>query len=44
MITALVLYDLPPHIDREACRQHFLKIAPDFSACLVSFVSSSSTT
>ena len=30
MITALVLYDLPPHIDREACRQHFLKIAPDF--------------
>jgi hypothetical protein len=30
MITALVLYDLPAHIDREACRQHFLKIAPDF--------------
>lgn len=30
MITALVLYDLPPHIDREACRRHFLKIAPDF--------------
>ena len=30
MITAIVLYDLPPHIDREACRQHFLKIAPDF--------------
>ena len=28
MITAIVLYDLPPHIDREACRQHFLKIAP----------------
>lgn len=30
MITALVLYDLPPHIDREACRAHFLKIAPGF--------------
>jgi hypothetical protein len=30
MITAIVLYDLPPHIDREACRQHFLKIAPGF--------------
>jgi hypothetical protein len=30
MITAIVLYDLPTHIDREACRQHFLKIAPDF--------------
>ena len=30
MITAIVLYDLPPDIDREACRQHFLRIAPDF--------------
>jgi hypothetical protein len=30
VITALVLYDLPAHIDREACRRHFLKIAPDF--------------
>ena len=30
MITAIVLYDLPAHIDREACRQHFLKIAPEF--------------
>ena len=30
MITAIVLYDLPPDIDREACRQHFIKIAPDF--------------
>ena len=30
MITAIVLYDLPPEIDHEACRQHFLKIAPDF--------------
>jgi len=30
MITALVLYDLPAHIGREACREHFLKIAPDF--------------
>ena len=30
MITTIVLYDLPPDIDREACRQHFIKIAPDF--------------
>ena len=30
MITAIVLYDLPSEIDREACRRHFLKIAPDF--------------
>src|ERR1700677_5080563 len=30
MITALVLYDLPAHIDREACRPHLRKIAPDF--------------
>jgi Putative mono-oxygenase ydhR len=30
MITAIVLYDLPPDIGREACRQHFVKIAPDF--------------
>ena len=30
MITAIVLYDLPPDIGREACREHFLKIAPDF--------------
>jgi len=30
MITALVLYDLPPEIDREACRAHFEKIAPGF--------------
>ena len=30
MITAIVLYDLPPHIDRAACREHFLRIAPDF--------------
>lgn len=30
MITAIVLYDLPPHIDRDECRAHFLKIAPDF--------------
>lgn len=30
MITALVLYDLPAHIDRAACRAHFLKIAPGF--------------
>ena len=30
MITAIVLYDLPPEIGREACRQHFLNIAPGF--------------
>ena len=30
MITAIVLYDLPPHIGLEDCRAHFTKIAPDF--------------
>ncbi|HLY87911.1 MAG TPA: hypothetical protein VKQ27_02895 [Acetobacteraceae bacterium] len=30
MITAIVLYDLPEEIDRDACRAHFLKIAPGF--------------
>ena len=30
MITALVLYDLPASIDREACRAHFHAIAPGF--------------
>jgi hypothetical protein len=30
MITAIVLYDLPPHIGRDACMAHFQKIAPDF--------------
>ena len=30
MITAIVLYDLPEEIGRDACRAHFLKIAPDF--------------
>jgi hypothetical protein len=30
MITAVVLYGRPPEIDKEACRQHFLKIAPNF--------------
>ena len=30
MITAIVLYDLPSHIDRAACRAHFEAIAPDF--------------
>ncbi len=30
MITAIVLYDLPPHIDRAACRAHFEGIAPGF--------------
>ena len=30
MITAIVLYDLPPSIDMEECREHYAKIAPDF--------------
>lgn len=30
MITAIVRYKLPPHIDFEACRAHFHKIAPGF--------------
>jgi Putative mono-oxygenase ydhR len=30
MITAIVFYDLPPHIGFEECRAHFTKIAPDF--------------
>jgi hypothetical protein len=30
MITAIVLYDLPPAIGLEECRVHFAKIAPDF--------------
>jgi hypothetical protein len=30
MITAIVLYDLPPHIDKERCRAHFHSIAPGF--------------
>jgi hypothetical protein len=30
MITAIVLYDLPPGIGLEECRAHFTKIAPDF--------------
>lgn len=30
MITAIVLYDLPPGIGLEECREHFTKIAPDF--------------
>ena len=30
MITAIVLYDLPPSIGLEECREHFSKIAPDF--------------
>lgn len=30
MITAIVLYDLPPHIDRAACQAHFERIAPGF--------------
>lgn len=30
MITAIVLYDLPPTIGFEECRAHFTKIAPDF--------------
>ena len=30
MITAIVLFDLPPDIGLEECRAHFKKIAPDF--------------
>ena len=30
MITAIVLYDLPPSIGLEECRAHFSSIAPDF--------------
>jgi hypothetical protein len=30
MITATVRYQLPPHIDPAACREHFHKIAPGF--------------
>lgn len=30
MITAVVLYDLPPSIGLEECRAHFTTIAPDF--------------
>src|SRR2546429_9787021 len=30
MITATVRYKLPPHIDYDACRAHFHKIAPAF--------------
>jgi len=30
MITAIVLYDLPPGIGLEECRAHYTKIAPDF--------------
>ena len=30
MITAIVLYDLPPEIGLAECRAHFTKIAPGF--------------
>lgn len=30
MITAIVRYRLPAHIDRAACRDHFETIAPNF--------------
>jgi hypothetical protein len=30
MITAIVLYDLPPSIGLDECRTHFTQIAPDF--------------
>ena len=30
MITAIVRYTLPPHIDHAACRKHFHEIAPGF--------------
>ena len=32
MITAIVQYRLPPHIDTAACAAHFRTIAPDFRA------------
>lgn len=32
MITAIVRYRLPDHIDRAACRDHYEKIAPGFRA------------
>ena len=32
MITAIVLYDLPPHIGRQECLEHYRTIAPDFLA------------
>ena len=32
MITAIVQYKLPPHIDLAACAAHFRRIAPDFRA------------
>jgi hypothetical protein len=32
MITAIVLYDLPPHIGRQGCLDHFRAIAPGFLA------------
>lgn len=32
MITAIVQYKLPPHIDQKACAEHFRKIAPGFRA------------
>ena len=30
MITAIVRYKLPPHIDDDACRAHYHQIAPGF--------------
>ena len=30
MITAIVLYELPPHIDLAACAAHYRAIAPGF--------------
>jgi hypothetical protein len=30
MITAIVLYDLPPHIGRQECLEHYRDIAPGF--------------
>lgn len=30
MITAIVLYELPPAVGLEECRAHFTAIAPDF--------------
>ena len=30
MITAIVRYKLPPHIDQPACRDHFHEVAGTF--------------
>lgn len=39
MITAIVQYKLPPHINFAACAAHFRAIAPGFRALPLSFQS-----